>query len=107
MNAINSSAVYDLAGLVEYQAGSVVSKEIIAKPTGTMTIFAFDAGQGLSEHKAPFDAVVHVLDGQAEVTIDGRLFQVGQGQMIILPAGIAHSIKAVLRFKMALIMIRS
>ncbi|MFA6526569.1 MAG: cupin domain-containing protein [Candidatus Buchananbacteria bacterium] len=107
MLSINSSEVYKLAELVNYQSGAIVSKEIVAKPTGTMTVFAFDAGQGLSEHKAPFDAVVYVIDGQAEVFIAGEKQSVAQGEMIILPVDVVHSLKAEQRFKMALIMIRS
>lgn len=107
MLSINTAEVYNLAGLAEYSPGAIVSKEIIAKPTGTMTVFAFDAGQGLSEHTAPFDAVVHVIDGQAEVTIAGTAHEVKQGEMIILPVDVTHSLKAVEKFKMALIMIRS
>lgn len=104
---INSAEVYKFASMVDYQAGSVVSREIIKKPSGTITVFAFDLGQGLSEHKAPFDALVYVLDGQAEVQIAGQVHLVGSGEIIILPADEIHALKAVERFKMALIMIRS
>jgi quercetin dioxygenase-like cupin family protein len=99
--------VLDAARLVEYQDGSVVSREIHKKATGTVTVFAFDAGQGLSEHTAPFDAMVHVLDGEAEITIAGTPRQVSAGEFIIMPANKPHSLKAVKRFKMMLIMIRS
>ena len=99
--------VLSAAGLVDYQDGSVVSREIHKKGTGTVTVFAFDAGQGLSEHTAPFDAMVHILDGEAEITIAGTSYQVGSGELIIMPAGKPHSLKAVKRFKMMLIMIRS
>jgi quercetin dioxygenase-like cupin family protein len=99
--------VMDAAGLIEYQEGSVVSREILKKSSGTLTLFAFDAGQGLSEHTAPFDAVVSVLDGDAEVTIDGRPYGVSAGEMIVMPAGRPHALKAVRRFKMLLIMFRS
>jgi quercetin dioxygenase-like cupin family protein len=95
------------AALVEYQDGSVVSREIHKKATGSVTVFAFDAGQGLSEHTAPFDAMVHILDGEAEITIAGTSRQVCAGELIIMPAGKPHSLKAVKRFKMMLIMIRS
>ncbi len=96
-----------LAELVDYQAGSVVSREVINKKTGTVTIFAFDKGQGLSEHTAPFDAMVYILDGEAEVTISGKVHRVKDGEMIIMPANQPHALKAPTTFKMALVMIRS
>jgi len=96
-----------LAGLVEYQAGSVVSREVVKKPTGTVTVFAFDAGQGLSEHTAPFDALVHLLDGEAEITIGGKPVAVKAGDVVIMPANVPHALKAVKQFKMLLVMIRS
>ena len=92
--------------LVAYQAGAVVSREIVKKKTGSVTAFAFDEGQGLSEHTAPFDALVHVVDGNAEITIGGTPQQVGAGEMILMPAGITHALKALGRFKMLLVMIR-
>lgn len=95
-----------LADLVEYQEGSVVSRELVRKPAGTVTVFAFDAGQGLSEHTAPFDAIVNVLDGSADVSIDGVPHRVDEGQFIVMPAGRPHSLSAVTRFKMLLVMIR-
>jgi len=97
----------NLAGLVSYQAGSIVSREIIQKPAGTVTLFAFDAGQGLSEHTAPFDAMVQVLDGEAEVKVAGKTNKVKAGEMIMLPAGKPHALTANRRFKMMLVMIRS
>lgn len=106
MLKIDGANVYELANLVEYQAGSIVSREIIQKLTGTITVFAFDKGQGLSEHKAPFDAFVYILDGSAEVTINNKLYMVKKGEMIILPVNEMHALKALDRFKMALIMIR-
>lgn len=99
--------VFAIAELVQYQEGSVVSREIHKRSTGTVTVFAFDEGQGLSEHTAPFDAMVHVLDGEAEITIAGTPRQVSAGECIIMPANKPHSLKAVKRFKMMLIMIRS
>ena len=96
-----------LAGLVEYQAGSVVSKTILKKETGTVTLFAFDKDQALSEHTAPFDAIVQVLDGQAEVTLAGNSHLMGKGELMIMPANIPHALKAVESFKMLLIMIKS
>jgi len=92
--------------LVAYQSGSIVSREIVKKKTGTVTAFAFDKGQGLSEHTAPFDALVHVLDGAAEISIGGTPHQVGAGEMILMPANITHALRAVERFKMLLVMIR-
>jgi quercetin dioxygenase-like cupin family protein len=99
--------VVDMAGLVDYQAGSVVSRTVIDKPAGTLTLFSFDAGQGLSEHTAPFDALVYILDGEAEITISGRPLQVAQGEMVIMPAGEPHALKARRRFKMLLVMVKS
>jgi len=99
--------VLSVAGLVEYQEGSVVSREIINKKTGTVTIFAFDEGEGLSEHSAPFDAMVIIADGEAEITIDGKPNKLKSGEMIIMPADHPHSVKALKKFKMLLIMIRS
>jgi quercetin dioxygenase-like cupin family protein len=96
-----------LIDLIEYQGGSVVSREIISKKTGTVTAFAFDEGQGLSEHTAPFDALVYLLDGEAEIVISGRSFHLKPGEMIIMPANEPHALKAVKKSKMLLIMIRS
>lgn len=93
--------------LVDYQKGSVVSRTILEKETGTVTLFAFDQGQGLSEHTAPYDALVYILDGEADITISGRTHQLSVGEMIIMPANEPHALKAVNRFKMELIMIRS
>jgi len=95
-----------LIDLVDYQAGSVVSKQIIQKETGNVTCFAFDEGQGLSEHTAPFDAVVYIIDGEAEVTIDHKPVMVVVGDMIIMPANKTHALKATKRFKMILVMIK-
>jgi quercetin dioxygenase-like cupin family protein len=98
--------VGDTAKLIKYQTGAVVSRTLIKKPTGTVTLFAFAAGQELSEHTAPFDALVHVLDGEAEITISGKPLRLTAGQMVILPAGKPHAVKAVEQFQMMLIMIR-
>ena len=95
------------AGLVNYQDGSIVSREIVKKPTGSVTIFAFDEGQGLSEHTAPFDALAHVLEGEAEITIAGQPHHLHGGEMILMPAGQPHALKALQRFQMMLTMIRS
>jgi quercetin dioxygenase-like cupin family protein len=97
----------DLVSYVDYAGGSVVSKTLVNKKVGTLTLFSFDAGQGLSEHTAPFDAVVQVLDGEAELTIGGETVKAGAGQMVIMPASVPHSVHAAKRFKMMLIMIRS
>ncbi len=96
-----------LIDLVTYQQGSVVSRQIMGRPTGNVTIFAFDKGQGLSEHTAPFDALVSVLDGEVEITIAGAPFILQAGDMIIMPAGKPHALRALSRFKMLLVMIRS
>ena len=99
--------VSNLKDLVTYQDGSIVSKEIIKKPTGTVSIFAFDQDQGLSEHTAPFDALVYVLDGETEITISGKPHHLKEGEMIIMPGGEPHALKAVKRFKMLLVMVKS
>jgi len=96
-----------MADLVAYQDGSVVSKTLIDKKIGTLTLFSFAAGQGLSEHTAPYDAFVQVVDGEAEVTIDGEAHTVKAGQMIIMPANHPHALQAVKPFKMLLVMIRA
>lgn len=95
-----------LKSLVDYQEGAVVSREVINKSTGTVTAFAFDAGQGLSEHTAPFDALVQVLDGEVEIRIAGIPHRLQEGEMIIMPAGKPHALKALARFKMLLVMIK-
>jgi quercetin dioxygenase-like cupin family protein len=89
-----------------YQDGSVVSRELIKKKTGTVTVFAFDKDQGLSEHTAPFDALVQVLDGSAEISVGGTPHLIKQGEFIVMPANVPHALKAVERFKMMLTMIR-
>ena len=93
--------------LIEYQAGAVVSREILKKSTGSVTLFAFDEGQGLSEHTAPFDALVQILDGNAEIRIAGQPHRLQAGEMIIMPANKPHALRAIGRFKMMLVMIRS
>ncbi|MFH1821545.1 MAG: cupin domain-containing protein [Methanobacteriota archaeon] len=99
--------VLGFAGLIDYQDGAVVSREMIRKKTGTVTLFAFSKGQGLSEHTAPFDALVHIVDGEADITISGKKFHVKKGEMIIMPANKPHALKAVRKFKMILTMVRS
>jgi len=96
-----------LVDLVHYQAGSVVSRTLIKEKAGTVTLFAFDEGEGLSEHTAPFDALVHLLEGEAEVVISGKPFHLKQGEMVMMPANEPHALKALTRFKMLLTMIRS
>lgn len=96
----------NVRGMVSYQSGSVVSRTIIDKSVGTVTVFAFDSGQGLSEHTAPFDALVQIIEGVADITIAGSIHTVREGEMIIMPAHKPHSLKANPRFKMLLIMIR-
>ena len=103
----NVTQVARLVDLVDYQEGSVVSRTQIDKKTGTVTLFAFDEGQGLSEHTAPFDAFVHLVDGEAEITISGKAFHLRAGEMIIMPADKPHALKAIKRFKMMLVMVRS
>ena len=93
--------------LAGYQDGSVVSRSVLKRSGGTITLFAFDTGQGLSEHTAPFDAVAHVLEGEAEITIAGTAVQVGAGEMVLMPANQPHALNARTRFKMLLTMIRS
>ena len=92
--------------MVDYQAGAVVSKEVIKKEKGSVTLFAFDKGQGLSEHTAPFDALVYIFDGQAEIYIAGRAYSLKTGETIIMPANKPHALKAIGRFKMLLVMIK-
>lgn len=97
---------FHLEQFVDYADGSVVSKTLLKKDTGSLTLFAFDAGQGLSEHTAPFDAVVTILDGEAQITIGGEAQTVKSGEMLIMPANISHALHADARFKMLLVMIR-
>lgn len=95
------------ADLVAFQGGAVVSRTLVKKPTGTVTAFAFDAGEGLSEHTAPFDALALNLQGEADISISGTTYRVIAGQLLRLPAGRPHAVKAVTPFKMLLIMIRA
>ena len=96
-----------MASLVEYAKEAIVSKTLIKKETGTVSIFAFDKGQGLSEHTAPFDAMVHIIDGEAIIIIDGKEHKVSDGEFIIMPANITHAVDARNQFKMILTMIKS
>jgi quercetin dioxygenase-like cupin family protein len=97
----------NLTDLIAYQEGAIVSRTIIDKKAGTITLFAFDEGQGLSEHTAPFDAMVYVLDGEVEVTIAGKPVALKQGEMTIMPANQTHALSAKTKFKMLLVMIKS
>jgi quercetin dioxygenase-like cupin family protein len=93
--------------LAQYQPGSVVSRQIVKREKGNVTLFAFDAGQELSEHTAPYDALVHVIDGEVEITIAGKQVRAKAGEMVIMPANQPHALKAITRFKMLLTMIRA
>jgi quercetin dioxygenase-like cupin family protein len=102
-----STRAENLAASIDYQTEAVVSRTLIKKPTGTVTLFAFDEGEGLSEHTTPFDALVLVLDGETEITIGGDAYRVGAGDSIVMPGGIPHALRATTRFKMLLTMIKS
>lgn len=104
---IETAKVYNIKEMVDYAGGSTVSKIINRNEKGNLTLFAFDAGQNLSEHTAPFDAVIQVLDGSAKITIDKTAYDVGEGQVIIMPANIPHAVEALEKFKMLLIMIKA
>ena len=101
------SEVLNLNQIIDYQKDSVVSRILIKKKTGNVTLFAFDQGQALSEHTAPFDAMAYILDGEAEITISGKAFHLNTGEMIIMPANEPHALKAVKKYKMLLIMVKS
>jgi quercetin dioxygenase-like cupin family protein len=96
----------DIAGQVEYQKGGIVSRILLRQAAGSVTLFAFDEGQELSEHTAPFDAMVQVVEGRTKITIADRSFELGPGQMIVMPANVPHAVAATERFKMLLTMIR-
>jgi quercetin dioxygenase-like cupin family protein len=106
-NVVRPAEVKQLAELLRYQDSSIVSRVLLKNKGGTVTMFAFDVGEGLSEHTAPFDALIVVTDGEADVEIAGQGFKVRQGETIILPANQPHALRAVTRFKMLLIMIRA
>lgn len=103
----NNQEIINLINSIDYQNGSVVSLTIIDKKAGTITVFAFDEGQGLSEHTAPFDAFIQILEGEAEIIIAGEIFHLKQGEAIIMPANKPHAVKAITKFKMILTMIKS
>ena len=96
-----------MTGLIEYQQGSIVSRTIVDKKAGTVTLFAFDAGESLSEHTAPYDALVQIIDGEANVTMRNKSVVVKTGEMVVIPANEPHALKAIRRFKMLLVMVRS
>jgi quercetin dioxygenase-like cupin family protein len=104
---VEKAQTIEMASLAEYQEGSIVSRTIIDKKAGTITFFAFDEGQGLSEHVAPYDALISIIDGEAQVVIFERTFRLKEGEMIILPANKPHALKAIKKFKMMLIMIKA
>jgi quercetin dioxygenase-like cupin family protein len=106
-SSVRGAETAKVVDLVSYQEGSIVSREIVKKSTGTVTVFAFDEGQGLSEHTAPFDALVQILEGEVEITIAGKLHRVQGGEMILMPAQQPHALKSMRRFKMILTIIRS
>ena len=106
-HAVPEPQVLRLSDLAACQAGSVVSRQIVKKATGNVTLFAFAEGEGLSEHTAPFDAMVHVLDGEAEVVIAGKPYRLAGGDAIVMPAHRPHALRAVTAFRMLLTMIRS
>jgi quercetin dioxygenase-like cupin family protein len=96
-----------LKDMVEYQEGAVVSRTIIDKPQGTVTLFAFAEGEGLSEHTTPYDALVQVMDGKVEITIGSKAYSLDEGEMIVMPADIPHALRALSRFKMLLVMVKN
>lgn len=106
-NIMNLNESNKISDLIEYQKDSVVSKTLIKKEKGTITIFAFDKGQGLSEHTAPFDALVQVVDGKADILLNGKSNIVSEGEMIIMPVNVPHALKAIEKFKMMLVMIKA
>lgn len=104
--ALDPAKAYVLNELIQYAENSIVSRTVVDADQGTLTLFAFDEGQGLSEHSTPFDAFVVVLDGEAELTIGGRQVKAGAGEMVLMPADVPHAVRAPARFKMMLVMIR-
>jgi quercetin dioxygenase-like cupin family protein len=105
MTTAPKSEILNMAALVDYQAGSIVSRQLVKEKGGNITIFAFDKGQELSEHTTPYDALVHILDGEATIIISGKSFLLSTGEGILMPSNIPHAVKAVARFKMLLTMI--
>ena len=107
MSTASKSEILTLVEMVNYQEGAVVSRQVTKEEAGNVTLFAFDKDQGLSEHTTPFDALAHILEGEAQVTISGKPFDLKTGDAIIMPANEPHALKAVQRFKMLLTMIRA
>jgi quercetin dioxygenase-like cupin family protein len=107
MSTVPASEILSLPDMVQYQKGSIVSRQVVKAAGGNVTLFAFDAGQELSEHTAPFDALVQILDGRAEIMIAGQTFTLVSGQSILMPANQPHALKAPEAFKMALTMIKA
>lgn len=107
INKFEHSTTYNFADAIDYAPGGVVSKQVVKTERGNVTLFAFDKGQGLSEHSAPFDALVQVIDGKCEITIGGKPYVLASNESIIMPANIPHALKAVESFKMILTMIRA
>lgn len=105
-NIFEKATILDLPALAEYSENGIVSKRVLEKKTGNITLFAFDEGQKLSEHTAPFDAMVQVIEGEGEIVINGKPFSLFAGQSIIMPANIPHAVNAVSKFKMLLTMIK-
>jgi len=105
-NIFEKATILDFSALVEYSSNGIVSKRVIEKKTGNVTLFAFDEGQKLSEHTAPFDAMVQILEGEGEILIDGKPFLLSTGKSIIMPANIRHAVNATTKFKMLLTMIK-
>ncbi|MBR9997631.1 MAG: cupin domain-containing protein [Cyclobacteriaceae bacterium] len=101
------SKKYSLPDSIDYVSGGVASKQVLKKETGNITLFSFDEGEGLSEHTSPYDAVIHLIEGQAEITIGQEKFTLGKDEFILLPASIPHAVHAVKKFKMLLVMIKS
>lgn len=106
MAAFEKETVFSLENTIEYTDGGVISKQVTKSKAGNLTLFSFDKEQGLSEHKTSYDAIVQILDGEAEITINGKSFYLSKGQSITMPANIPHSLKAIERFKMLLTMIK-
>lgn len=106
MDTIKPSTVFTLKEMVQYADGAVVSKTLTKNKSGNTTLFAFDKGQGLSEHTAPFDAIAQIVDGKCKITIGGDDFELSEGQMILMPANVPHALEAIEPFKMMLIMIK-
>lgn len=102
-----TAKAFNMADMLSYQNGAVVSRTLIKKDSGNVTLFAFDKGEGLSEHTAPFDALVFILEGEADITISGIGNKLKSGEMIIMPAGKPHALKAITNYKMLLVMIKS